>query len=362
MSKQGFMLGKVVIGNGAPCVIIAEGCDNHLKSLARAKEMAQAAKEAGADIIKWQLHLPEEEMVKEAAIAASKDSLSKWGSIWDFVVRFSLPVEEHAELKKYCDQIGIQYLCTPFSLRAAQILNDWGVAGFKIGSGETDDLLMLEEIAKFKKPMIVSTGMSTMDEIGTMVSAIKKAGAPLALAHCMSVYSDHSVERLELGLIAKLREQFGVPVGLSDHTPPEGIKDKSGRQMSHEAQVFAAIAEGACFIEKHFTLDRHQPDADSSFSLNPDDLRELVRTVRTAELALGSERRVFPEEQAVAVWAKRSLVSATHIPSGAAITREMLTSKRPGTGIRSRLYHEVIGKIAARDIELNEVLQWEDLK
>lgn len=362
MSKPGFMLGKVAIGNDFPCVIIAEGCDNHLKSLPRAKEMAQAAKEAGADIIKWQLHIPNEEMVKEAAIAASKDSLSKWGSIWDFVVRFSLSIEEHAELKKYCDQIGIQYLCTPFSLRAAQILNDWGVTGFKIGSGETDDLPMLEEIAKFKKPMIISTGMSEIAEIDLAVNAVKSFGAPLALAHCMSIYANHPINRLQLGVISRLKKRYDLPIGLSDHTPPEGVRLKDGQFISQEAVIWSAISQGACFIEKHFTLDRNQPDADSCFSLNPKDLRDLVNTVRAAEAALGQDRSVFDEEKAVALWAKRSLVSVARIPAGTRITREILTSKRPGTGIRSRLYREVIGKIVARDIEANEVLRWEDFK
>lgn len=357
---QTIKLGQVSIGDGRPCVVIAEGCDNHLKSLSRAKEMAHAAKEAGADIIKWQLHLPEEEMVKDAAIAASKEMLSKWGSIWDFVVNFALPVDAHRELKEYCDKIGIQYLCTPFSLRAAEILNEWNVDGFKIGSGETDDLPMLEEVAKFGKPMIVSTGMSELGEIDAMVNAIKLFGAPLMLAHCMSVYGGHRSDRLQLGLISVLRERYGVPVGLSDHTSPEGVTDPDGLHISQEEQVFATIAQGACFIEKHFTLDRNQADADSRFSLDPTALKKLVTTIRLAEKALGKERKVYPEEVGVAEWAKRSLVATRDIPDGTPITRDLLTSKRPGTGIRSRLYRDVLGKVAKRTIQANEILEWHD--
>lgn len=355
-------LGTLTIGEGFPCVVIAEGCDNHLRRVSRAKEMAHAAKEAGADIIKWQMHIPEEEMVREAAIAASKEMLSKWGSIWDYVVNFALPVEAHSELKEYCEKIGIMYLCTPFSLKAAQILNGMGVAGFKIGSGETDDLPLLEEVAAYGKPMLVSTGMSELNEIDATVTAVRSRGTSLALAHCMSIYGGYKVDRLQLGVISALRERYHVPVGLSDHTPPEGVSDPDGTHVSEEAGVFAAISQGACFIEKHFTLDRAQPDADSCFSHDPKTLARLVRTVRAAERALGDERRVYPEEAPVALWAKRSLVAARDIPRGSVIVRDMLTSKRPGTGIRSRLYANVLGRTVLRDLTAGELIQWDDVR
>lgn len=354
-------LGNFTLGVGHPCVIIAEGCDNHMGSLARAKEMAHAAKESGADIIKWQLHLPEEEMCRKEIEETSGQMLAKWGSLWGFVERFLLPVEAHKELKDYCEKIGIQYFCTPFSLKAAQILNEMGVAGFKIGSGETEDLPMIEEVAKMGKTMIVSTGMTELNEIDLTVNAVRAQGTPLALAHCMSIYAGHPVNRLQMGVISLLQERYGVPVGLSDHTPPEGVKLSDGNFITQEAVMWAALAQGACFIEKHFTLDRKQDDADSCFSLDPKSLLELRGIVRAAEAALGRERRVFEEEKPVWVWAKRSVVAATDIPSGTPITREMITSKRPGTGIRSKYYHDVMGKCAKRDIQKGTMLHWEDV-
>lgn len=355
------VFGKVKIGGDNRCAIIAEGCDNHLNSVARAKEMCQAAKEYGADIIKWQMHIPAEEMVKDEAIAASKDSLAKWGSIWHFYEKHGLPVEAHLELKNYCDKIGIEYLCTPFSLRAAEILNEMGVSGFKIGSGETDDLPMIEEIAKMGKPMMISTGMSEMGEIDATVSAVKFRGAPLALAHCMSVYNSLKADLFQLGVIKKFMERYNVPVGLSDHTPPEGFTDATGRRIDQEALVWGAIAQGACFIEKHFTLDRKQSDADSYFSLDPHALQELKNQVRAAESAMSDVRRVFEEEKPVALWAKRSLVARVQIPAGVPITREMLTSKRPGTGIRSNKYQEILGRRTKNGIPAGELIKFDNL-
>lgn len=355
------VLGDLQIGEKHPCLVIPEGCDNHMGSVERAKEMAAAAKEAGARIIKWQLHLPDEEMVRDDAIRASKRSLKKWGSIWHFVKRFSLSVEDHYELKRYCDKIGIQYFCTPFSLRAAEILRDMGVSGFKVGSGENDDLPMIEGVAAMRKPMIISTGMTTLPLIDSTVAAVKAAKTPLALAHCMSLYAGQRSDQLNFGMLRLLRERYDVPVGLSDHTPSDSILSRDGREVSHEARMWAAVHGGAFFIEKHFTLDRTQKDADSCFSLDPKALRELISTVRAAEEALGDSRIIFPEEADVAEWAKRSLVSVRDIQKGEKITRAMLTSKRPGTGIRSHEYRQVIGMKVLRDVKKNSIIQWKDL-
>jgi len=355
-------LGDITIGDGHPCVVVPEGCDNHMGSLQRAKEMAHAAREAGARIIKWQLHLPDEEMVKEDAIAASRDSLAEWGSIWDFVQKFSLSVDDHYLLKKYCDSIGIQYFCTPFSLRAAQILNEMGVWGFKIGSGETDDLPMIEEVAKMGKPMIVSTGMTDIADVDITARTLADSSTPYAIAHCMSIYAGQNAGHLKYGLIPFYKKRYGVPAGLSDHTPPDAIASAAGVPVSHEARIWATVHEGANFIEKHFTLDRAQPDADSKFSVNPEDLKMMIQTVRAAEEALGGERKVYDEEKPVVEWAKRSVVASADIPAGTVIGREHITSKRPGTGIRSKEYRTVLGKRAKILISKNTLIQWEQLE
>ncbi len=355
-------LNDIVISDDQPCLIVPDGCDNHMGSIERAKEMAHAAKSAGAKIIKWQLHLPEEEMVKDEAIAASKKMLAKWGSIWDFVNKFRLSVDDHYQLKQYCDKIGIQYFCTPFSLRAAEILKEMGVYGFKIGSGETEDLLMIEEVAKMKRPMIVSTGMSDISEVDSIAQTLRNAGVDFAFAHCLSIYEGQKANQLNYGVISEFKKRYGVPVGLSDHTPPDPIKAVNGADVSHEARIWAAIHQGANFIEKHFTLDRKQADADSCFSLNPQDLKNIIEIVEAAEEALGKERKVFEEEKPVAEWAKRSVVSAIDMPAGSVITRDMLTSKRPGTGIRSKDYKKILGKRTKILIPKNTLIKWEQIE
>jgi len=354
-------IGKIKIGEEHSFKIIAEGGSNHMKSVSCAKEMCQAAKENGADIMKWQLNIVEEEMVKDAAILVSKDVLSSVGSIWHFVEKFAMSAEDLNEVKQYCEKIDIEFLCTPFSLKAAEILRDMGVHSFKIGSGETEDLPMIEEIAKMGKPMLISTGMTDLEDIDLTVRAVIEGGVPLALLHCMSVYNSLKTNRCQLGVIKVLRERYNIPVGFSDHTPPEGIQDTLGRLVNQESIIWGAIASGACFIEKHFTLDRKQPDADSKFSLDPYSLQELKNQVRAAESAMGFERRVFEEEKSVAIWAKRSLVANVNIKSGEIITRNMITSKRPGTGIRSKDYKQILGRHTKRDILEGELIMWNDI-
>lgn len=344
------------------CLVIPEGCDNHRGNLSSAKEMAHAAKEAGAQIIKFQLHLPDEEMVKDEMVKTSGKMFSKWGSLYGFIEKNLLSPDAHAQLKEYCEKIGIEYFCTPFSLRAAEILRDMGVSAFKIGSGETEDLPFIEETAKMKKPMIISTGMSTWDEIDLTAKAVKKIGTPFALAHCISIYSPQETVQLQMGVIKEMRRRYGVPVGLSDHTTPEGVKDSFGRKVSQEEIIWGAVGAGAAFVEKHFTLDRNAPDADSRFSLDPKELKKLIQTVRAAEESFGKERTIFEKEKPVWIWAKRSVVAIRDISSGKLITRKMITSKRPGTGIRSKDYRLVIGKRARRFIPGGTMIHREDIK
>ncbi|MBI2024358.1 N-acetylneuraminate synthase family protein [Candidatus Giovannonibacteria bacterium] len=356
--------GKITIGEGQPAAIIAEGCDNHGGSLSKAKEMAQAAKESGADIIKFQLHIPEEEMVKsEIEKVAAYGIFKKWGSLYGFVEKYQLKPEEHKELMNYCEKIGIQYLCTPFSLRAAELLNEMGAVGYKIGSGETEDLPMIEEVAKMGKPMMISTGMTTLDELDKAVSSVKYLNSNLCLAHCISTYPIKALSILKFGTIPHYKKRYEVPIGWSDHSAPEGIYDEElGRQIP-EAEILAvALGSGAAFIEKHFTLDRSTDDADSFFSHDPVTLKNLVKNVRHWEAALKVRNEVLKEEEPVRLWAKRSLVAVSDIPAGAGLERKMFTSKRPGTGIRSFEYKSYLGKKTLRDIKRGEIIRADDLE
>lgn len=172
-----------VIGEGQPVFVIAEGCDNHMGNMDAAKEMCRQAKLAGADCIKFQHHLPDEEMLKDVPMTSNFDI-----PLYDFLKLHALTLDQHVELMKYCKEIGILYLCTPFSLKAAYELNEIGVSAFKIGSGEMTDIPTIQAIAKLGKPMIVSTGMCTMEEIGRTYEALVEAGAEFAFTNCLSEY------------------------------------------------------------------------------------------------------------------------------------------------------------------------------
>jgi len=357
-------IGSVVFSNDSPCVVIAEGCDNHNGSLNKAKEIAQAAKESGADMVKFQLHLPHEEMLRREMEEASGSMFSKWGSLWGFIEQNLLTPDEHYELMQWCNKIGIQYFCTPFSLKAAELLNSMGVEGFKIGSGETEDLPFIEEVAKMGKPIMLSTGMTEDFELDIAVNRIRESGGndfPLMLAHCVSTYSPKNTGELHLGCIKMLTERYKLITGLSDHTPPEGIRGSDGRVITEESIMWAALSLGAKFVEKHFTLDRNTPDADSHFSHDPKTLKSLISYMRDAEVALNGEKKLFEEERPVWVWAKRSLVTSCSVKKGTILNRAMITSKRPGTGIRSIDYRQVLGKTLVRDVPENTMLKWEDL-
>ena len=356
-------IGKITIGDERPFVVIPDGCDNHHGKLPVAKRLAEEAKDAGAEIIKFQLHLPDEEMDRALMAKTSSKMFKKWGDLYGFIKQNLLSVEDHAELIKHCRKIGIQYFCTPFSLKASRILQKIGGAdAFKIGSGETEDLPMIEEIARLGKPMIISTGMTKLEEIDLTVRAVKKYKTSFSLMHCISAYPPKSEEELHLGNIGQLRERYGVLAGFSDHTPPDGIASIDGERITEEMIVWAAIGQGARYIEKHFTLDRMAKDADSRFSHDKKTLKRLFQSIRTAEKAMDKTRDVYDCEKDVFIWAKRSLFAASEIPAEAKITRRMLISKRPGIGIRSKDYRSIIGRIAKRGIKKNQLIKLSDLK
>lgn len=332
------------IGQGSPAYVIAEACDNHMGSLETAKEMCRQAKLAGCDCIKFQHHLPDEEMLPDVPMTSNFDI-----PLYEFLKRYALTLDQHKELMDYCKEIGIQYLCTPFSLKAAQELNELGVDAFKIGSGEMDDIPTLKAIAKLGKPMIISTGMATLEEVQRTYDALKDEGIEIAFMNCLSEYPPR-YEDVNLGVIDKMQAAFpDVVIGHSDHTPDLYTS-------------FAAVAKGAHIIEKHVILDKRTPGPDQSVSVDFFELRQLVDGIRKVEAALGNEKKVHESEKGIREWAHRSVVSLTDIPKGTIITQEMIWSKRPGTGIPSYRMDEVIGKTTLSDIKANTLLAWEDLR
>ena len=331
------------IGTGAPCFIIAEACDNHLGSLDVAKEMIRQAKVCGADAIKFQHHLPDEEMLKEGVPTSANFNIS----LYEFLKRYALKLEEHYELRSFCRELGIIYLCTPFSRKAAEELNEMGVSAFKIGSGELTDLPTLKVIASFGKPMILSTGMAEWHEIDETVTTLKPINEQLMLMNCVSEYPARH-EDVNLGVIGELRNRYNIIVGHSDHTPDIYTS-------------IAAVSMGANLIEKHFILDRSQPGPDQAVSIDPYNLSQLTSGVRNVEKALGNTKTVHELEKPIRAWAHRSVVSLQPIPKGMQITEEMVWTKRPGTGIPAKQLTDVIGRQAKIDIPVDHLIQWDEL-
>ena len=315
-------IGKKKIGNGYPVYIIAEGCDNHMGDVEVAKEMCRQAKLAGADCIKFQHHLPYEEMLSDAVIAGKNNI-----PLYEFLKQHALTLKQHRELMEYCKKIGIQYLCTPFSLKAAYELDAMGVDAFKIGSGEMTDIPTLVRIARLGKPMIVSTGMSTIEEIRRTYDVLKD---------------------INLKFILQMEKHFpDAIIGHSDHTPDLYTS-------------FGAVTLGARIIEKHVILDKRTPGPDQSVSIDFQELHQLVDGIRKLEDALGSVKKVHPGEEETRSWAFRSLVTKRPIKKGQRIEEDMIWSKRPGTGIPAYRMKEIIGKYAATDIDENVLLKEDD--
>lgn len=333
------------IGQGNPPYIIAEGCDNHMGNLDTAMEMALQAKLAGADCIKFQHHLPDEEMLPDVPMSDNFDM-----PLYEFLKLHALKLDDHIELKKYCDKIGITYLCTPFSYKAACELEEAGIAyAFKIGSGEMTDIPSLKRISEFGKPMIISSGMCTLNELDRTYNALKSSGIPLAFTNCLSEYPP-VYEDVNLGVLHEMQKRYpDVVIGHSDHTPDLYT-------------CYAAVACGANIIEKHVILNKTIPGPDQSVSIDFMDLHNLVDGCLKIYKAMGNEKAVRPKEEQIRKWAFRSIVTTTSIKAGTIITQDMIWSKRPGTGIPSWRMDEIIGRRAIRDLPENIILSFEDLE
>lgn len=346
MSETTVILGGREVGGDNPPYIIAEACINHEGDIAIAREMVHVARGMGCDAIKFQLHVLDDEMLRETP---QSDNFAD--PLYDTLDRTNLTVDEHLELKALCAEIGIDYMCTPFSKASADILEtEIDIPFFKTGSGELTNLPFQRHVARKGRPMIVSTGMAELSEIQETVEAVTGEGAPLVLTHCVSAYPC-PYSRVNLGNIPRYRDLFNVPVGLSDHS--RGIYTSLG-----------AIALGAAVIEKHFTLDKMAEGPDHASSIEPYELGELVKGCRAVWEARGAEREIFPEEREIVAWARESVVSETDIAKGATITADMVAVKRPSPGegaIAAKHLDEVIGKTAGVDIERDRQILWNEL-
>ncbi len=339
------------------CQIIAEAGVNHNGSVDLALRLIDAAVAAGVDVVKFQTFLPEQLVTADAPKAEYQIANTGDGaqSQRQMLGQLALPLDHYARLKDHCDQAGIEFLSTPFDFESADCIEPL-VRRFKIPSGEVTNLPFLEYLSAKAKPLILSTGMSTLAEVAAAVEAIQscqrqlaQSEAPLTLLHCCNNYPC-SYEDVNLQAMATLRSVFGVPVGYSDHT------------LGIEVPI-AAVAMGAEIIEKHFTLDPDMPGPDHRASLSPRQLKEMVIAIRNCERARGDGvKRPTASEGPLRRLIRKSVVSAREIPVGAVIEPSMLTFKRPGDGISPSRWKELIGLRSQRAIDRDRVLRWEDFR
>lgn len=326
-------------------LIIAEIGVNHNGDFDTAKRMIEVAKNCGVDIVKFQTFNVDALTSGQAEMAKyQKDNIGKTETQKEMLSKLALSQEQFKELAKYCKEIGITFLSTPFDIESVRFLNPiqniW-----KIPSGEITNYPYLVEIAKTGKKVILSTGMCTLDEIKEALGVLTYNGTKdITLLHCTTDYPT-PLESVNLNAMLTLKEEFGYPVGYSDHT--EGI----------EVDI-AAVAMGATVIEKHFTLDRNMPGPDHKASLEPDELKEMVRAIRKIETALGSsEKQPIKAELENRKVARKSIVAAKDIKKGETFTTENITTKRPGTGISPMRWNDVIGQKAVRDFAADEIIE-----
>ncbi|OGL65154.1 polyhydroxyalkanoate biosynthesis repressor PhaR [Candidatus Uhrbacteria bacterium RIFCSPLOWO2_01_FULL_47_24] len=326
--------------------VVAEIGINHEGDVEKAKQMVRDAKKSGAECVKFQMHVLEDEM---AQVAKKIVPVHTKESIWEIMERCGLTRKEHEELKSYTEAQGMIYLSTPFSRAAADILNEMGVLWFKIGSGECNNYPLVEHVAAFGKPIILSTGMNDIPSVAKSVAILRGANVPFALMHCTSLYPT-PYEKVRLGGITELKNAFpDAVVGLSDHSV--GIYTCLG-----------AVPFGASILEKHFTSDRSWPGPDIAVSIDPQELRELIVGSEAIYKALGGHKEILKEEQPTIDFAYACVVSIQDIKKGGQFTKENIWVKRPGTGeIKAADYYNVVGKVAARDIRKDTQITWDDV-
>ena len=326
--------------------IIAEAGDNHNGDFNTALKLVDVAKRAGADCVKFQTFVTEEIISKYAEMAEyQKKNTGKEESQFEMVKRLELSFDEFRKIKEYCDRVGIQFLSTPFDLKSVDFLNELGVPFFKIPSGAITNYPYLIKIAHTGKPVVMSTGMCEPDEILAAINVLEKNGSgEITLLHCNTEYPT-PLKDVNLYAMRTMKKMFGKKVGYSDHT--KGI----------EVPV-AAVALGACVIEKHFTLDKNMPGPDHKASLEPDELGRMVKNIRNIEIALGDGvKRVSESERKNIAIARKSIVARRNIQEGEILTEENLAVKRPGTGINPMQWMEVLGTRAVRDFKEDELIE-----
>lgn len=330
--------------------IIAEAGVNHNGNVEIAKKLVDAAVAAKADAVKFQTFSTEKTIKKDAIMAKYQiENIKQKTTQFEMLKKLELSYKEFKELKEYCESKSIEFLSTPFDLDSVDFLDSIGVNFFKVGSGEIINYPLLKKVVEKGKPVILSTGMSTLGEIEGAVNFLQSNGVvELKLMHCTSNYPPKT-ENINLNAITTLQKAFGLEVGYSDHS--------LGIYMP-----IAAVALGATVIEKHLTLDNNMEGPDHIASLNPNEFKEMVKNIRKLEVALGDGiKRVTDEEVEVRLMARKSIVAASDLTAGTLISQSDITYKRPGSGILPMFENLILGKRILRDYKKDEIINIWDI-
>jgi len=346
MNLGKFAIGSRYIGPAHPPFVIAEIGINHEGSYEKALQMVHDAYAAGAECVKFQCHIIEDEMTPDAQATIPSNSDK---SIYEIMQRCLLSREEEENLKQAVEELGMIYLSTPFSRAAADRLEEMNVQAYKIGSGECNNYPLVEHIAKFGKPIILSTGMNDIESIRPAVEIFHKYNISYALLHCTSLYPT-PYKNVRLGALTEMSKAFPSAIlGLSDHS-------------IGNYTCFGAVPLGASILEKHFTSDKSWPGPDIEISIDPTELAELVKGSAIIHSALGGSKEILIEEKPTIDFAYASVVSIKEIKRGEALTKENIWVKRPGTGeILAKDYEATLGMTAKNDINSDKQLRRRDI-
>ncbi len=332
------------IGHDHPPIVIAEIGINHGGDYDKAIKMINDAASVGCECVKFQTHIIEDEMVPNNIIPGNAKE-----SIWNIINRCALSAEEEAKLKEYTESKGMIFLSTPFSRAAAIQLEKLGVTAYKIGSGECNNCPLIEHIALYGKPVILSTGMNNLMSISKSVTILRKHKVTFALLHCTSIYPT-PYDKVRLGALEELREAFpDALLGLSDHSLTN-------------YPCLGAVALGASILERHFTSDKRWPGPDIPISMEPEELKALIEGSNIIYKALGGNKEVLKEEQPTIDFAYSSVVAIKNINQGDVFTPDNVWVKRPGIGeIKAEFFDNILNKKAKINIKKNELIRWEQV-
>jgi N-acetylneuraminate synthase len=347
---QAVAIGEAVIGRVSRCFVMAEAGVNHNGDVALAYQLVDAAMTAGADAVKFQSFHADQLVTSSAPKPAYQRSASAPQQTQLELLRaLELSFAQQQAIADYCRKVGIQFLSTPFDSESADFLWRLGVPAFKMASGELTNHPLLRHVARFGRPMIVSTGMADLSDVDDAVRVVRDTGnEQLILLHCLSAYPAPTTD-VNLRAMKTMSSAFDVPVGYSDHTTGTAV-------------ALAAVACGARVLEKHLTLDRALPGPDHAASIEPGEFAAMIKGIREIELALGDgDKRCMPSEREVATLARRSIFSTIAIPAGTTILPHMVAVRRPAVGLPPAMLDQVVGRTVAKDIPAESPITFDAL-